>query len=64
MRLPKLIEVSVAKFDPSQMLGEFVTSPIELYKIRCYAFAKDDYYYFLAPAEWTDREAMLYQFAK
>lgn len=35
-----------------------------IYTVRRLSFGPNDYYEFLAPADWTDRQAFLHQFGK
>ncbi|MDE2031364.1 MAG: hypothetical protein KGI58_03865 [Patescibacteria group bacterium] len=41
-----------------------MTVEFYLYKIACLHFSKDDKMQFLIPHDWSDKQAILYQFGK
>lgn len=43
---------------------DYVTVKYSFYTIDCFHFSKDDVYKFLRPSDWTNKQAIQYQFEK
>ena len=49
-------------FDPNEILE--MSSYSNTYRVACLNFNKDERMLFLVPKDWTDRQAIEYQFRK
>lgn len=63
VRVPKpILSVRIeASFDE---IPEEIEVCYLIYKVATFCFKSGDYYWFLIPENWTNKEAMLHQFAK
>ena len=72
IKVPEKHEFKISSTDFEDSLEDFrnnrtprdLTLNYYLYRIAVFHFNKDEYYKFLVPNEWTDKQAILYQFGK
>lgn len=66
VRIPETLRLSIADFmkSPREVLDETIAANYLVYKISTFHFSKDDRYDFLIPEDWTNKQAVLHQFAK
>ena len=58
-KLPQVVGL----FDPDK-IPELITDRYGLYRVCKLYFNKDDIYYFLAPNDWSDMQALVFQLEK
>lgn len=63
IRVPTRYECKIEDW-VNKTLPEVMTQPYNIYRIAVFNFKKEDQYYFLVPENWTDKEAILFQFSK
>lgn len=67
VRLPKpIIGLTCASFNP-EVTPEVLEAPYYYYKLSSFHFSTDiktDFMWFLIPENWSNKEAVLYQFGK
>lgn len=64
IRVPKPIMALAIDFKSLKNVPDIGEVSYLIYKVATFCFKSGDYYYFLIPENWTNKEAVIHQFSK